>query len=70
MLVLKNPIEDGGIGEDDEAEAPGPAAELVLHDDGLKDLAVVPKVLLQPLLGGLPRNPPDEELALIGVHRR
>lgn len=66
--VLQRAVDDGGVGEDDEAEAPGAAGELVAHDGGLGDLAVGGEVLAQLLLRRLPRDAADEELALVRLH--
>lgn len=66
--VLQRAVDDGGVGEDDEAEAPWAAGELVAHDGGLGDLAVGGEVLAQLLLRRLPRDAADEELALVRLH--
>ena len=66
--VLQRAVDDGGVGEDDEAEAAGAAGELVAHDGGLGDLAVGGEVLAQLLLRRLPGDAADEELALVRLH--
>jgi len=66
--VLQRAVDDGGVGEDDEAEAAGAAGDLVAHDGGLGDLAVGGEVLAQLLLRRLPGDAADEELALVRLH--
>lgn len=68
VFVLEDAVEDGGIGEDDESEAPGAASGLIPHDGGVEDLPIVPEVFPELLLGGLPRNPADEQLPLVRIH--
>jgi hypothetical protein len=66
--VLQRAVDDGGVGEDDEAEAAGAAGKLVAHDGGLSDLAVGGEMLAQLVLRRLPRDAANEELALVRVH--
>ena len=49
--------------EDDEAEATRATREAVAHDGGLDDLAVLFKVMAQAVVGRVPRQTTDEELA-------
>jgi hypothetical protein len=66
--VLQRAVDDGRVGEDDEAKPAGAASELVAHDGGLGDLAVGGEVFGQLVLRRLPRDAADEELALVRVH--
>lgn len=66
--VLQRPVDDGGVGEDDEPEAAGAAGDLVAHDGGLRDLAVGGEVLAQLVLRRFPGDAADEELALVRLH--
>lgn len=54
MLVLKNPVEDRGVGEDDKPEAARSAGYLVKHDDSLQNFTVLGEVFYQLLLRRLP----------------
>lgn len=68
MGVLKDAIKKGGIRESNEAKASRTTCGLVTHDYSLKDLAIIPEVLLELLLRRLPRNPTDEQLPLVRIH--
>jgi len=54
VLLLDDAISDVRVGGHDEPEAPGAARLLVLHDDGLLDLAV----RLEVVAGGAPPSSP------------
>ncbi|KAL6986841.1 hypothetical protein U1Q18_042270 [Sarracenia purpurea var. burkii] len=43
VLILKNSIEDGGVYEDNKAEASGSTGGLVFHDYDSRDISIVAK---------------------------
>lgn len=71
MRLLEDGRNNGGIGEDDEAEAAGLGGDSVAHDDGVGDLAIAAEMVSQPLLRRVPAYAADEELRLVGerVHQ-
>lgn len=60
VLVIKDSIEHRRIGEDHEAKASGSASGLIAHDNGLRDLAILAKVVPELVLCGVPRYSSDE----------
>ena len=66
MLVHGDALGDGGVSEDDEAEAAGAARAAVPHDDGLGDLPKAAEVVAEAVLARLPRDAADEELPVVG----
>ena len=71
MRLLEDRGDDGGIGEDDEAEAAGLRGDSIAHDDGVSDLTVAAEMVSEVLLRRLPAYAADEELRLVGerVHQ-
>jgi hypothetical protein len=70
VLVLGDAFRDGGVGEDDEAEATGAAGVAVPHDDGLGDFSEAAEVVAEALLVRLPGDAAYEELPGVSLHGR
>lgn len=66
MRLLKNGGNNGGIREDDKAEAAGLGGDPVPHDHGVGDVTVTAEMVSQPLLRRVPAYAADKELPLVG----
>ncbi|KAL6961532.1 hypothetical protein U1Q18_039302 [Sarracenia purpurea var. burkii] len=65
VLILKNSIEDGGVYEDNKAEASGSTGGLVFHDYDSRDISIVAKVFSELLLCRT-----EWKLGFVSCHRR
>lgn len=68
VLSLKNGVEDGRVGEHEEAEAAWPARDLITHDYDLSDVSVVSEVFSEGFLRCFPSYPSYEQLSLVRIH--
>lgn len=68
VLLQDHSVCNRGIGEDNEAKAPGAACGSIPHDDGVRDGAIAAEVLSQRLLRRLPRDAAHEDLPHIRIH--
>jgi hypothetical protein len=66
--VLEDTVEDGRVGEDDEAEAARAAGGLLTHDDSLRDVPVLAEVFPQGVLVRIPCYSSNENFPFVRIH--
>lgn len=68
VLLHDHSLSDCRVGKHHKSEPPSAAGGPILHYHRLHHLTEALEVLSEAVLGGVPRNPSDEELAKIRLH--